>query len=79
MAVLADQGCGRKHVRLRLSETIVEQLKDWQHEAYKALRREPTYNELVEAAIARCADLSVSDLVAAGAGFDLGADHEDSA
>jgi hypothetical protein len=77
VAVLADQSCGRKHVRLRLSETTVEQLKDWQHEAYKALRREPTYNELVEAAISRCADLSVSDLVAAAAGYDVdGLDEE---
>jgi hypothetical protein len=79
MAVLADHGCGRKHVRLRLSETTVEQLKDWQHEAYKALRREPTYNELIEAAIARCGYLSGSDLVAAGDGYAPGTDDEDPA
>jgi hypothetical protein len=77
VAVLADQGCGRKHVRLRLSETTVEQLKDWQHEAYKALRREPTYNELVEAVIARCAYLSASDLVAGAAGYDVDAVDEE--
>ncbi|MGH7746926.1 MAG: hypothetical protein ACREQ5_19555 [Candidatus Dormibacteria bacterium] len=77
MAILAEQVDGRRHVRLRLRDATVEKLKDWQHEAYKALRREPTYNELVEAAIARCASISGRDLVASAHPSELDGEDED--
>jgi hypothetical protein len=66
----AEQRYSPRHVRLRLSDVTVATLKDWQHEGYKALRREPTYSQLVEAALARCASMSVIDLLAGGGGFD---------